>query len=106
MRENMDNNSTGFRELEEIRRELDGIDKEILDLFIKRQNLAKEVARYKAANNVPVLSPGREGEILERVRAAAGEEHGAAAVRLFEELLKSSREIQHGITDGPGRKHN
>ena len=44
-----------MRNLSEIRTEIDSIDEQIIELFKKRMDCAKEVGNYKKANNIPVL---------------------------------------------------
>ena len=39
--------------LEEIRNEIDSIDKELVSLFVRRMNCAAEVAKYKEKINYP-----------------------------------------------------
>ena len=51
-------------DLLEIRDQIDGIDKEIVELFEKRMQLSAEVAEYKISNNKAVLDPQREKEKL------------------------------------------
>ncbi len=50
--------------LESIRTDIDNIDHELVHLFQMRMNLVAEVAKYKAANNIPIFNPEREKEIL------------------------------------------
>ena len=54
-----------MRDLSEIRVDIDKIDTELIELFKKRMNCAKEVGLYKKANNIPVLNQQRENEIHE-----------------------------------------
>ncbi|MGN0777598.1 MAG: chorismate mutase [Aristaeellaceae bacterium] len=53
-----------MRELQEIRAELDAVDRELVRLFEKRMSLSGEVARYKLAHGLPVLDAAREEQVL------------------------------------------
>lgn len=53
--------------LDSIRTDIDHIDHELVGLFQMRMNLVAEVAKYKAANNIPVFNPEREKEILDNL---------------------------------------
>ena len=59
-------------ELHEIREQIDEIDNELVDLFVKRMKLSEQVAEYKKANNMPIYVPAREQEILQSVAEKAG----------------------------------
>lgn len=50
--------------LDSIRTDIDDIDHELVRLFQMRMSLVAQVAKYKAANNIPVFNPEREKEIL------------------------------------------
>lgn len=52
--------------LEEIRVEIDRVDSELRDLFLKRMELINNVYLYKKENNLPVKNEGREAAILEK----------------------------------------
>lgn len=52
-----------------LRKEINDVDKQIEELFIKRMQLCFDVAEYKIENDLPVFQSGREKEILERVKA-------------------------------------
>lgn len=82
--------------LEEVRVEIDRIDKEILSLFEKRMDCARQVAEIKAAAGIPVLNPKREEEILQRVEQEGGALGGYARV-LFSTLMEVSRSLQHDL---------
>ena len=59
-------------ELSEIRKDIDAIDEELVKLFCQRMALSAKVADYKKANNLPILVPAREREILKDVAEKAG----------------------------------
>lgn len=83
------------RDLPAIRRDIDRIDQELLDLLLRRMDCSKEVAAYKMAHGLPVLNAGREQEILDRIRKDAGGEYGDAAALIFSTVMDVSRGLQH-----------
>ena len=85
-----------MRDLTEIREDINAIDKELLELFARRMDCAKEVAAYKKANNIPILNEKREQEILDRVYEQGGE-YGSYAREMFRKLMEFSRDLQSGI---------
>lgn len=80
-------------DLNELRNEINGIDDEILGLFLRRMALARQVAEYKREKNLPIYQPQREQEILESVAQRAGE-LGAYAGELFTTLMDLSKQYQ------------
>ena len=54
-----------MKTLEECRKELDIIDKQVIELFEKRMNVIKDVALYKKENCLPILDEQREKIMLE-----------------------------------------
>ena len=52
--------------LEELRDEIDGIDKQIVELFERRMEAVSKVSDYKLQNNLPVLNSVREREVIEK----------------------------------------
>lgn len=82
--------------LEEIRKEIDQIDQELIQLFCKRMECSKQVAQYKAENNMPILNTKREQEILERVFVQAGE-YGESTKLLYTTIMELSRALQHDM---------
>ena len=85
-----------MRNLEEIRVDIDAIDKELIELFKRRMNCAKEVGLYKQANGIPVLNRQREEEILDRIQQMGGE-YGAYARLLYGNIMELSRSLQHNM---------
>lgn len=53
--------------LEELRKNIDSIDDEIINLVEKRMDTAAQIAAYKKENNLPVLNAGRERQILQSI---------------------------------------
>lgn len=80
--------------LEECRKEIDSIDKELVSLFVKRMNVAKKVAEYKKATGKAVYDAERERKLLEKVEETAGEEFGDYTRRLYSSILELSRNYQ------------
>lgn len=80
--------------LENIRKEIDGIDKELTLLLKKRMDCSLKVAEIKRAENLPVYHPGREQEIIDRVSRNGGE-YGEYIGEIYRYLMSCSRELQH-----------
>ena len=87
--------------LDEIRKEIDGIDAQLLPLFIRRMECAKQVAAVKKEQNLPVFNGGREQEILERIGGQAGEYGGEARI-LYSNMMDMSRALQYSLIGGGG----
>ena len=49
-------------DLKELRNEIDVVDRQIVDLFEKRMDIASRVADYKIANGKKVFDKEREGD--------------------------------------------
>ena len=85
-------------ELTEIRKEIDRLDGQILDLLCRRLDCSAEVAEYKAAHHLPVLDENREKQILNTVHErcnAYRDGYGNAASLIFAAMMDSSRALQH-----------
>ncbi len=80
--------------LDELRNEIDAIDDEILDLFLKRMEKASQVADYKKENKLSTLQKGREREILKRVSEKSGDEMADYSRMLFSLLMDLSKSYQ------------
>lgn len=81
-------------ELKDIRNEIDGIDRQIVELFCKRMDIATKVAQYKIENSLPVLDAGREMEKLSEVSRLAGEDMAGYVRTLYNTIFDMSRAEQ------------
>ena len=81
--------------LEELRNEIDVIDDQILELFLKRMETASKVADYKKEHNLSTLQKGREREILKKVSEKSGEEMEEYSRMLFSCLMDLSKSYQN-----------
>ena len=61
-------------DLGEIRKNIDAIDDQLLELFKQRMGLTRKVAEYKAAHNMVVFQSEREKAIIRSVRDRSPEE--------------------------------
>ncbi len=59
--------------LSELRRQIDEIDEQLLELLAKRMRISKEIGVYKKEHNMPILQSPRYSEILEK-RSVMGAE--------------------------------
>ena len=85
-----------FMSLEDIRKRIDAIDKQLLPLFIERMECASEVAKEKHKQNLPVFNAQRENEILARVAQNAGD-FAPEAKMLYTTLMALNRSRQHKL---------
>lgn len=59
--------------LSELRRQIDQIDEQLLELLAKRMRISKEIGIYKKEHNMPILQSPRYNEILEK-RSVMGQD--------------------------------
>jgi len=62
------------RDLEEIRKGIDSVDRRLVALLGERARLVGEVVHYKRAHHMPVVDRGREDKMLARIADLAKEE--------------------------------
>ncbi len=66
-----------------LRRQIDQLDNELLEILAKRMNVSREIGAYKQAHKMPIVQAGRYGDIMtNRVLAAK-------AMGMSEEFMRS-----------------
>lgn len=81
-------------DLNQLRNDIDKLDKEILSAFEKRMDLCRQVALYKKENNLPIFQEGREKEIIKKVRDRSPEHLKDGSAALFTEIMDISKCLQ------------
>lgn len=84
-----------MRKIEDIRRDINAIDHEILKLFLKRMKCAEEVSDYKMANGGQVLVPSRESELLDTMLKDIPDELKLEYASLLRTTTRVSRKHQY-----------
>lgn len=87
-------------DLKNVRAQIDEIDAELVDLFLKRLAIVADVAASKQERGAPVSDPAREREILSRVSAAVGPEYENGVRLFFNTLFSISKARQREILNG------
>lgn len=84
-----------MRDIKELRDEIDILDKELVELLEKRLDIVTEVARYKIANNIPVLDSSREEEVLiKNVKRVKNSEYSTVIKEILQALMDFSKDYQ------------
>ena len=92
-----------MRDLGDIRVEIDQVDKEILNLFNKRMELACQVAEYKIATGKKVYDKEREDAKLEKLSSYVDDYFSEQAVKeLYTQIMSISRKKQFAILQERG----
>ena len=84
-------------ELNEIRQEIDAINRQMQSLFERRMELCGKVAEYKGAHSMKIFVPEREEAILSAVRKQASPAFAEYDVEFFRCLLALSRTYQGAL---------
>ncbi len=83
--------------LEKLRKNIDAVDEQLVQLLAQRLNISREIAKYKRQNNSPIMDEKRELEIIED-RTAKFKELGIDDKRFVAELfgliIRKSLEVQ------------
>ncbi len=79
------------RPLEQIRRDIDAVDLELVSLLERRVALAREVGHAKGVENRPYFVPEREHQIFERLRATDSTLSANQLIAIFREVVSAAR---------------
>ncbi len=84
-------------DLEEYRKEIDDIDRQLVELYERRMAVSEKVAAYKIGTGKRVLDPERERQKLASVEALTHNSFNRHGVKeLFEQIMAMSRKKQYG----------
>ena len=87
-------------DLGEIRENIDGIDKKLVELFEERMKLCKEVAEYKIETGKKVLDTDREKEKLKKISELVKDKDNVHAIDdLFSQIMANSRKMQYRLLE-------
>lgn len=82
-------------ELEKCRIEIENIDKQFVELFEKRMDVAARVAAYKKENDLSIYDKERETQLIQRnVKELKNEEYEILLRRFFLQVMELSRSLQ------------
>jgi len=86
---------------DEIRAEIDDLDRQLLKIFNRRAELALAIGALKKERGLPIYDPEREKRIFTRVRTEnPGPLDDEAVVRLFERVVDESRSLERARSKG------
>ena len=93
-------------DLQTLRRDIDAIDRQMVELFRQRMDVTRKVGEYKRSQGVPVLDQERERQVLQNKGELAGEELRPAVITLYQTIMALSRRQQRDLMgqglDNPG----
>ena len=92
-----------MEDLQELRKQIDQIDQEMVRLFEARMDVCRQVAEYKIANGKKVLDRSRELEKLDTLGGMAHNDFNRHGVReLFQQIMAMSRKLQYQLLEKEG----
>ncbi len=81
--------------LEDFRKEIDEIDKQLIALFEKRMDEVLKVAQYKKDNNLDIFQKGREEAVIGRALAnLKNKDYSDEVVKFLNATMEISRGLQ------------
>lgn len=80
--------------IEDCRKEIDGIDREIVDAFIRRMEASRRISEIKKSEKLPVLDEKREKEVLARACSMAKDEYKRYVEELYVKIMELSKDLQ------------
>jgi chorismate mutase len=87
--------------VEDWRRKIDEIDRQLVELLNERSRCVVEIGRIKQVSGDALYQPDREKQVLDGVaRLNAGPLPDAAIRRLFERILDEARSVERSVMHG------
>lgn len=83
-------------DLEKLRKNIDAIDKKIVELVSERTDVVYDISRYKGRHNLSIPDKKREEQVIKNVRelALANNMEESFMEDLFQKIIDYCREIQ------------
>lgn len=92
-------------DLLQIRKQIDEIDNQVVELFEKRMELCKDVATYKIEVGKEVFDAKREDEKLEKLSGMAHESFNKKGIQeLYKQIMAMSRKLQYRLIGQYGKQ--
>lgn len=86
-------------DIDSIRKQIDQLDDQLLELFNRRADLALQIGEIKKVEKLAVYDPNREKRIFTRMQQDnKGPLDNGAIVRLFERVIDESRSLERILT--------
>ncbi len=86
-------------DLNELRKKIDAVDRELVALLEKRLDVAAAIAAYKRAHGLPVLDRSREAEKVEAVRAQCRRSTADLIGDLYGPIMAASRAYEDRLME-------
>ena len=83
------------QDMKDYREQIDGIDRQLVELIGQRMEVSKAIGAYKREHGLPTLDAGRERQKLAQVGAMAGETMADYAESIFRTIMAASRSYQN-----------
>lgn len=86
--------------LEELRKEVDSLDEQIIKLLEKRISISSQIGKIKQILNLPTFTPEREEIIKSRIsEKVIDEKKKKRILKIYESILNESRAVQNEFED-------
>jgi chorismate mutase len=97
--ENITKIGQSIKDIARLRKKVDEIDDEIINLLGKRQSMVKSIGKIKKFNGVEILSAARERQILKRILLNGEKKKVDLELidRIYRVIFKNSRKVQRSV---------
>jgi chorismate mutase/prephenate dehydratase len=96
---NMKKDESDRQDLETYRKEIDGIDQQVISLLSRRQDVAALIGDIKRDIGTQIFDPGREETILGRLSTKRSKNLSEKAIRdIFREIISAAYSVQEPLT--------
>ena len=85
-------------DLDELRKEIDAVDRQIVELFEKRMEISEHIAAFKRKEGIPVQDKAREQEKIKQVQSMTHTSFNRQHIEeLYTLLIALSRKLQEEL---------
>ena len=90
-------------DLQDLRNEIDSIDRQMTELFEKRMEISRKVAEYKISTGKKVFDKEREKKVIEKAKDMTHNDFNRHGIEeLFQQIMAMSRKLQYQLLEENG----
>ncbi len=87
-------------ELQELRKEIDSIDKQIVSLIDERMKISVKVGETKKKYNAPIFDPKREKEVIaNKIQLLENKDLSSLITTIYNDIMYTSKQLQKHLID-------